>query len=209
METILLLAFVAALVAGTLLGEALGRRWLEVACKPAASACFLLLAWRTVSAGDPYGSWVLLALALSATGDVLLIFPAAFRAGLVAFLLAHVAYVAAFHTLWPVSSWPFALAAPVAICSALVARWLLPHAGRMRGAVAAYIAVITVMVWGGMSVGMGPPDRALAAIGAVLFYLSDLAVARNRFVHKALVNRLWGLPAYYLGQCLLALSTAP
>ncbi|MEW6337389.1 MAG: lysoplasmalogenase [Acidobacteriota bacterium] len=209
MPTTILFALVAVLVFGTLLGEALGRRWLEVACKPAASACFLFLAWRTAEAGDPYGAWVMVALALSAAGDVLLAFPAAFRAGLVAFLLAHVAYVAAFHTLWPASSWPFALATPVAVASALAARWLLPHAGRLRAAVAAYIAVITVMVWGGVSVGVGPPARALAAIGAVLFYLSDLAVARNRFVHKALANRLWGLPAYYLAQCLLALSTAP
>ncbi len=209
MPTTLLLVLVAVLVSGTLLSEALGRRWLEVVCKPAASACFLLLAWRTAAAGDPYGAWVLLALALSAAGDVLLMFPGAFKAGLLAFLLGHVAYVAAFHTLWPASSWPFALAAPVAVSSALAARWLLPHAGRLKAAVAAYIAVITVMVWGGMSVGIGPPARALAAIGAVLFYLSDLAVARNRFVHKALANRLWGLPAYYLGQCLLALSTAP
>jgi uncharacterized membrane protein YhhN len=43
-------------------------------------------------------------------------------------------------------------------------------------------------------------------VGASLFYLSDLFVARNRFVKKEYVNRLVGLPLYYTGQYLLALS---
>jgi uncharacterized membrane protein YhhN len=44
------------------------------------------------------------------------------------------------------------------------------------------------------------------AVGAALFFASDLAVARNRFVAKAFVNRAWGLPAYYAGQLLIAWS---
>jgi hypothetical protein len=38
------------------------------------------------------------------------------------------------------------------------------------------------------------------------FYLSDLFVARQRFVAPAFANRLYGLPLYYLGQFLLAFS---
>jgi hypothetical protein len=34
-----------------------------------------------------------------------------------------------------------------------------------------------------------------------------MAVARNRFVAPGVVNRMWGLPLYYLAQVLLA-STA-
>jgi len=45
-----------------------------------------------------------------------------------------------------------------------------------------------------------------AAAGAALFYLSDLAVARQRFVHEDFINRALGLPTYYLGQLLLALT---
>ena len=41
-------------------------------------------------------------------------------------------------------------------------------------------------------------------LGALAFFVSDLAVARDRFVVKQFSNRLWGLPAYYLGQVLLA-----
>ena len=45
-------------------------------------------------------------------------------------------------------------------------------------------------------------------LGAVAFFLSDLAVARDRFVAKGWVNRVWGLPLYYFGQVLLATSVA-
>ncbi|MEN8163997.1 MAG: lysoplasmalogenase family protein [Acidobacteriota bacterium] len=43
-------------------------------------------------------------------------------------------------------------------------------------------------------------------MGATLFFLSDLAVARHRFVKEAFLNRAIGLPAYYAGQMLLALT---
>lgn len=45
-----------------------------------------------------------------------------------------------------------------------------------------------------------------ASAGAVLFYLSDLAVARDRFVKSSFLNRALGLPTYYLGQLLLAFT---
>jgi uncharacterized membrane protein YhhN len=37
-----------------------------------------------------------------------------------------------------------------------------------------------------------------------LFFISDLAVARDRFVAPSFANRSWGLPSYYAGQLLLA-----
>ena len=46
----------------------------------------------------------------------------------------------------------------------------------------------------------------LVPAGALLFYLSDLAVARDRFVVRRFASRAWGLPAYYLAQVLLALT---
>jgi len=62
------------------------------------------------------------------------------------------------------------------------------------------------MVWGGVSVSWAGALPWTAATGAILFYLSDLAVARHRFVHESFVNRVIGLPTYYLGQFLLALT---
>ncbi len=44
--------------------------------------------------------------------------------------------------------------------------------------------------------------------GAVSFYVSDLSVARDRFLAPGFSNRIWGLPLYYGGQPLLAWSVA-
>ena len=41
-------------------------------------------------------------------------------------------------------------------------------------------------------------------LGAAMFYVSDLSVARDKFVAPGLVNRLWGLPLYYAAQFVLA-----
>jgi uncharacterized membrane protein YhhN len=71
----------------------------------------------------------------------------------------------------------------------------------MKGPVIAYCVVISAMLW--LAVGVG---RIEVTLGAVLFYLSDLAVARDRFVAPAFVNRLVGLPLYYGAQVLLALA---
>jgi hypothetical protein len=38
--------------------------------------------------------------------------------------------------------------------------------------------------------------------------LSDLSVARDRFVAPGFVNRAWGLPTYFAAQLLLAASVA-
>jgi hypothetical protein len=48
--------------------------------------------------------------------------------------------------------------------------------------------------------------RLLVFTGAVCFYLSDLFVARDRFLKSEFANRLIGLPMYYVGQFLLAFS---
>ncbi len=155
-----------------------------------------------------YGRTVLIALALSWCGDLLLTYSdrAAFVGGLVAFLVAHLAYAIAFGTLG-VNPAAVALAAIVlAIVGGFVWRWLAPHVGSMRGPVVAYLIVISIMVV--VAVGAyGGGETALIPVGAVLFYASDAAVARDQFVAPGAVNRVVGLPLYYLAQVMLA-STA-
>ena len=63
----------------------------------------------------------------------------------------------------------------------------------------AYAVVIAAMLW----LALGVPRVAVQA-GAALFWLSDLTVARDRFVRASFANRLVGLPLYYAGQLLLA-----
>jgi uncharacterized membrane protein YhhN len=102
-----------------------------------------------------------------------------------------------------------AAAALLALPPALVVlRWLHPHlAGKMRLAVVAYVAVISVMVVtaAGAAASTG---RGTIGLGAICFYLSDLHVARHRFVSRSFWNKSWGLPLYYAAQLLLATTVS-
>ena len=145
-------------------------------------------------------------------GDVLLIprsRPAAFLAGLASFLVGHVAYAIAFAVrgLDPRAA-GFALLA-VLPASTFALREILPHVPlRMRRPVLAYLVVISGMLVCAAGT-VGHAGRPAIALGAVAFYLSDLAVARERFVAKSFTNKLWGLPLYFGAQLLLASTVAP
>jgi uncharacterized membrane protein YhhN len=206
-----------ALVA-TLRASARGSARGRYVAKPLASLAFVLLAvtgGALSGASAPYGVLITVGLVLGALGDVALMLPGRrpFTIGLAAFLLGHLAYVAAFALVTPISGWfgDWALVPVAAGLGALL--WLWPYLGSMRPPVTAYVVVITVMVVGALAV-LGDGERAyldhrhavMAAAGAALFFASDLAVARERFVASSFGNRLWGLPAYYIGQLLLAWS---
>jgi uncharacterized membrane protein YhhN len=190
-------SFTAAALAVHLWADARGRRLPRAVGKALASAAFLLLAAER-AAPDRYGLLVLLALAFSAAGDLCLLGRAkpTFLAGVALFLAAHVAYAFAF---LPRSRPPPVAAVALAAAGALVVRWLWPHLGTLRAPVLAYAAAITAM----LVLALGVPDRRVQ-LGAVLFYVSDLAVARDRFVAPGFWNHLVGLPPYYAAQLLLA-----
>ena len=81
--------------------------------------------------------------------------------------------------------------------------WLSPHlSGLYRFAVPAYVLAIVMMVSLSVAASVATGTWSLAA-GAVLFAVSDISVARDRFVSPGYVNRLWGLPLYYLAQIVL------
>lgn len=192
------------------LGERTGSRRAKWVFKPATSALFLLAAFLQ-DPREPYDWLVVAALLLSAVGDVALI-PASrrwFLAGLVAFLLGHVAYALAF---WSrPEPWIFRPLAVAAVAAASLATyaWLRPHLGPMLRPVVAYMAVITLMLAAAWS--LGPPGWTAAtvqiALAATLFYVSDLTVARARFVPgTGFANRAVGLPLYYVAQFLFAYS---
>ena len=121
-------------------------------------------------------------LLLSAVGDVLLEFPGRFVPGLVAFLLAHVAYTTAF--LADERRWRLARAVPFALWLLGAFLWLRPGLGPMEGPVLVYMLAIGAMMWRA-SARVGGPDEApgarAALVGAVLFGLSDTLIAIDRF----------------------------
>jgi uncharacterized membrane protein YhhN len=145
-------------------------------------------------------------------GDVFLALPQkrVFLFGLISFLVGHVLYCVAFYLTAGVNIATWIGTGLALLVSIGVYGWLRPHLGAMHGPVVAYIIVITVMVSGASSVlgnlRLSEAGRIMLFAGASAFYVSDVFVARDRFVTKGFINRLFGLPLYYAGQFLIAFS---
>jgi len=207
--------FVLITVTGLAIVLAAERRGLEGVqwiAKPVASWGFVAAALSLGALDTPYGCWLLAGLALSFAGDVLLIpkkTTVAFLLGLASFLLAHAAYTVAFLLRGPVDATSFLIAFPLVALGLGVLKRLWPRLSpKFRVAVPLYMVAITIMLVCAFAATL-PTGRPVALwLGAALFYVSDLAVARNRFVAPGFANRAWGLPAYYAGQLLLAWTLA-
>lgn len=173
--------------------------------KPLASTAFVAAAIANGAHRSAYGTAVLVGLMFSWWGDVLLISRArrVFLGGLVAFLLGHVAYSVAFlrRGVSPGATLVSLLLLLVPLY--FVGRWLVPAVDRpMRAPVLAYMAVITLMV--ALAVGtFAARGEPWVLVGAVAFYLSDLSVARDRFIAPGWNNKLWGWPLYFGAQLVL------
>ena len=150
--------------------------------------------------------WFVAALVCSLAGDVLLMLPREqFAAGLSAFLVAHVCFVAGFWTRGPgLVAFGAALVAVTVVIGSLGARILPAVRDRDRALVipvAAYMAVIGVMVATAVAVG-----NPLAAAGAVLFAASDSMIAWDRFVGEFAAAGVLIMVTYHLGQAGLVAS---
>ena len=178
--------------------------------KIGASTAFLVLAWQQGATDSSYGQWILISLCCSWLGDVLLIprQDAIFKIGIFSFFLAHVGYIVAFTCLGIDPTSALIAAAPLLVAGGLILRWLLPTvSGDLRVPVIAYVIVITAMV--ATSIGVAWRfDWPIIGVAATMFWLSDLSVARERFIQSALINRLWGIPMYY-GAQIVFITTLP
>ena len=145
-------------------------------------------------------------------GDVFLALPRdrMFLFGLVSFLLGHVFYAGSFFYVANLSHWTWIGACISLVAGSGVFFRLRPHLGSMLIPVIAYIVVITVMLVGAWTVfcdaGVDFSGRLAVFSGAASFYVSDIFVARDRFLEMEFKDRLLGLPLYYFGQFLLAFS---
>jgi len=178
---------------GLLFGEWKDQPGVRAVSKPLASLGFIVAAIGFGALDSRYGNIVLAGLVLGAIGDVCLLGQAKkyFIAGLVSFLLGHVAYVVAFSGL-PISPTP-----------ALIA--VFPHAPGMRVPIGIYMLVIAAMCV--VAIGAGAAGAPwMIPVGALMFAASDIAVVRDRFVASGFMNRLWGLPLYYAAQLIIAWS---
>jgi len=212
MPIFLLLVAVAALATAAAVA---GLTELHRVAKPLAmvTAIFLIANQnRPTRAGARFRFILLAALACSLAGDVALMFPGYFIPGLLAFLLAHLCYIALLKQGLPWFPSQRALVATLGFGAAMYAvLWTggLPPA--LRAPVAAYVVVIALMAAQaiGRAVRLRDPAAWGVAIGACFFMLSDALLALNKFVAPLPLAPLWVLGSYYIAQILIVRNVRP
>lgn len=205
-------AWVAAILASAaiaILARVLSADALYWVFKPLATILIAALAFQR--GRGRYARAIFTGLLLSLAGDVLLIPPGLFVAGLAAFLAAHVAYLFAFTRDAPPGARlrPFAAVSAIAL-GILAVLWPRLPAG-LGLPVLAYVAMLGAMTAQAFArhAVLGDPGSRRAAIGGALFLASDALLAIDRF-HTALpLDALLVLGTYYPAQLLIALSIPP
>jgi len=207
-KLIIAIVVVAAAAITMVVSNLLALETLSVISKMSASSAFIALALTAGALQSLYGRIVIAALSLSWIGDLLLAGGSEqlFLFGLISFLLAHVAFVVAFSVHGIKLNSALVAGIPIAALSIAVSLWLSTYVpADMVIPVRVYTLVISIMVITAFGArGAGAP--LLIPVGALLFYFSDLSVATGQFVQTDFPNYVWGLPFYFSGQVLLALS---
>jgi uncharacterized membrane protein YhhN len=158
-----------------------------------------------------FGAGILLSLA----GDIFLLLSERwFLAGLTAFLLAHVGYVIGFNLPLPNISpfWSVGIAIMLALSASrvlkrIVAGLMGKGLQKLAAPVVLYGTVITIMLLSALLTLFRMEWNAiaalLAALGAFLFYFSDVILAWNKFVMPIKNGRIINMVTYHLGQIAL------
>lgn len=192
---------------------------LEYIAKPGVMLALLL--WLAQNSALS-GAMLLFALgmAFSLAGDVFLMLPREqFIAGLVSFLLGHLAYIAGFNSSLPQPNLLMLLWLVIVgiIASKLyghISAGLLAHGqSKLKLPVLAYSMVISVMLISALNTLARPTEweisaALVASLGAALFFASDSLLAWNKFVRPLPYGRLLVIIAYHLGQFGIALGAA-
>ena len=187
---------------------------LEYAAKPA--VMIVLFTWLWTSAGLSGALiWFGLGIIFSLAGDILLMIPLdrTFLAGLVAFLLAHVAYVIGFNIPLPeFSAWSIVFAVIVSLGGSRIIRRLLTVLASKGQAVTrtpiiVYSLSISLMLLSAMmklsDLTWNANAAALVSVGAFLFVISDIVLVWNKFVSPFQYGRIYNIAMYHLGQIAL------
>lgn len=178
--------------------------------KPFPIALLAVVVSQTIPAEPHYGAPLLAGLLCSMAGDICLVFPARFLAGLGCFLIGHLFYIGTFAGAgeWNGEAWLLFL--PFGLAGGAMLVFLWPYLARVRPAVAVYVLVIAVMAWTAAvraaSPGTVSPSGALALSGAVLFMVSDGVLATDHFVRPLPGGDGIVMVTYYAAQTLIAAS---
>ena len=202
----IILSIYSALIVALTYAEYNRREHLQAWLKPLAALGFILIAIFGGALYWDFGRWVLWGLISCAVGDVLLLSrnsPLKFKLGMAAFAIGHLLYVWAFinHT-GKTALAPWMFLPLIAGIGYFV--WIRSKAPKdMIVPVAIYTMIIMAMVIFSFTVPI-----AIIPLAAILFSISDMFVARDRFVSDEPVNAVLITPLYFGAQALFALAAS-
>jgi uncharacterized membrane protein YhhN len=186
---------------------------LEFVFKPLTTLLLIAYAWPRGSDAPRQRLLIRAGLLLSLAGDVFLLWPRqGFLPGLVAFLLAHLAYIAAFCVPLRLVAKPAGFIAYAVVAAAMLF-WLWPGIpAPLRAPVVAYVVCLASMAaqafgWWRRSTDSTLPDAKLArfaAVGGLFFMASDSLLAINKFGMPLPASGLWILATYWIAQWCIA-----
>ncbi|HEX6305272.1 MAG TPA: lysoplasmalogenase [Anaerolineales bacterium] len=193
---------------------------LEYFAKPGVMLVLLIWIWNLDGLSGPM-VWFALGAMFSLAGDVFLMLPNEnFRGGLLAFLLAHAAYIIGLNQVFPpVNLASLVLLIIISLTAVSLYRRIanaLPtiEESQMRLPILAYTLVISVMLLSALITMVRPDNHwtpyasLLVSAGALLFFISDAVLAWNRFVTTLTNARLKVIIPYHLGQIGILLGAA-
>lgn len=173
----------------------------------------VLLAGFTLAGGwQGEGTWFGLGLLFSLAGDFLLMLPSnGFIAGLVAFLVAHIAYIIGFNQSFVIPGWGFLLAVLALAVFDGLSYWNIrksimscPKDRWLRYPLLVYMVVISLMVFSGLLCWFRPdwplPAAVMVSLGALLFYFSDTTLAFDRFCKPVRGGQILVITTYHIAQ---------
>lgn len=170
----------------------------------------------TQGLSSPLKKWMILALAFSWLGDILLMFESLnsnyFIPGLIAFLMAHVFYIVLFDQIRVKEKFKQSLLPllPIAVYYILLISLLQPGLGAMQKPVSIYGFVISIMLSFAADLWR-LKDRMTAFLiisGALLFITSDSLLAINKFHKQFEYAGLAVMFTYGIAQLLITLGAA-
>jgi uncharacterized membrane protein YhhN len=204
--------FFLAVISAILDWIAIAKGWRQVGYFTKPGVMIFLLVWVGTQGGF-HGPMLLFSLGLlsSLAGDIFLMLPhEQFIAGLVCFLIAHISYTIGFAYPTPLVNFPVVIVALVILLVDVQLYRRIAEGsdragqGAMKLPVLFYSIVISLMLLSALATFVRPEWRfseaALVSVGALLFFISDIVLAWNKFVAAIPRGRLYIRIAYHLGQ---------
>ena len=181
--------------------------WMFYVLKPLTMVLICLTAILGGNTLSVYKMLIIGGLICSLAGDIFLMLPTdRFLAGLAAFLLAHLCYITAFSSEINALSWWLPI--PFIIIGLGFVYLIFPRLGTQKIPVIIYVVIILVMGWLASELWYQVPKIGTLMIfaGAILFIVSDLLLAINRFQGSFKSYKALNLTTYFGAQLLIAIS---